>query len=37
MHELNSVTDMSGEGECLYSADKKKEGSASPGLPVSLR
>ena len=23
MHELNSVTDISGEGERLYSADKK--------------
>lgn len=37
MHELNSVTDMSGEGERLYSADKKEEDSASPSLPVSLR
>lgn len=37
MHELNSVTDMSGEGEFLYSEDKREEGSASPGLPVPLR
>lgn len=37
MHELNSVADMSGERELLYLEDKKEEGSAPPGLPVSLR
>lgn len=37
MPELNSVTDMSGERELLYLEDKKEEGTASPGLPVSLR
>lgn len=37
MPELNSVTAMSGERELLYLEDKKEEGSASPGLPVSLR
>lgn len=37
MHELNSVTGMSGEEELLYLEDKKEEGAAFPSLPVSLR
>lgn len=37
LHELNSVTDMSGERELLYLDDKGEEGSASPSFPVSLR
>lgn len=36
MPVLNSVPDTSEEGELLYLEDKKEEGSASPGLLVSL-